>query len=797
MTVVVATLSLCATTTVAGVCPNITENVEKENTDTLHKIELPLVTVIGGRLFARDYELLSRSRLDAIQGPTLGETLSHIPGIQNSYFGPNAGAPVIRSLSGNRVQILNDGLPVSDLTGISPDMNVTTDANNTSDREVYKGSAAVLYGGKAIGGAVNMESRIVPRQPARPVVGTAGAEGGYNIGARQFFTLDGAVGSHWAWHLGASNSHTTRVRIPGDSKPSIAYDPKVVGFDSQLQAMAQVNVATESVFNTSLFPYISRFALEHMEDYELSEEDKYTFREQDNGYSEPNIKNPDYVPGQDPNTPHYVNKVKGISDYGPKKKGEITNSHASSTLAHAGVSYTGHGFRLGAGYQCAYSYYGIPAYAQLPAPASDEGQTAAESSPYEPINVRSLNNEFRIEAEADRPLLFLKAARWQMQGQYAANKELIGSLSVSNLYTNSQSMRLELPQKDLSFLSGLTGAEYTHRKMKGSGANRFLPDNFNKEWGVFTRQQFHYKSVQAVIGYRHDFVTRKAFPGNGYVPGRGMAGGKLSPRFFSLNQVEAELKADLLKTAFLRAVYSHSERAPEVNELYAGNNHYAIAVEENGDDRLNAEMANTVELEVGLKWKGLTVSVDGYRTYFNNYIYLAHTGISRPGGFTVKEWRAADTQLTGLETTASYSHDFHSWGKWELGAYYDLVKNKNVSSDEMRRFSDGDYMPNMPTSRLGAHLTAAIGRFAWIVRLDRYLKQHYLGKNINDEYAFPAYSLLSARCTYRLPVFKTHADLYLYGNNLLNQEARPQNSLLKYLAPLPGISIGAGVKVTI
>jgi iron complex outermembrane receptor protein len=42
--------------------------------------------------------------------------------------------------------------------------------------------------------------------------------------------------------------------------------------------------------------------------------------------------------------------------------------------------------------------------------------------------------------------------------------------------------------------------------------------------------------------------------------------------------------------AYLKAQYNHSERAPEINELYAGNNHYALMVEENGDDRLNKEV---------------------------------------------------------------------------------------------------------------------------------------------------------------------------------------------------------------
>ncbi|WP_164515291.1 hypothetical protein [Flavobacterium ustbae] len=40
-------------------------------------------------------------------------------------------------------------------------------------------------------------------------------------------------------------------------------------------------------------------------------------------------------------------------------------------------------------------------------------------------------------------------------------------------------------------------------------------------------------------------------------------------------------------------------------------------------------------------------------------------------------------------------------------------------------------------------------------------------------------------------------EYFAAGTNLLNVEARPQNSFLKYLAPLPGINISIGLTVTI
>ena len=49
----------------------------------------------------------------------------------------------------------------------------------------------------------------------------------------------------------------------------------------------------------------------------------------------------------------------------------------------------------------------------------------------------------------------------------------------------------------------------------------------------------------------------------------------------------------------------------------------------------------------------------------------------------------------------------------------------------------------------------------------------------------PAYSLLNARISYESTLSNLNIEYYITGNNLLNKEARPQNSPLKFLAPLP------------
>ena len=92
------------------------------------------------------------------QSTTLGETLDGIPGVSNSDFGPGVGRPVVRGLTGSRVQVLNNGLRVVDVAGEGADHNVAIDTSNAKQIEVLRGPATLLYGGNASGGVINVIS---------------------------------------------------------------------------------------------------------------------------------------------------------------------------------------------------------------------------------------------------------------------------------------------------------------------------------------------------------------------------------------------------------------------------------------------------------------------------------------------------------------------------------------------------------------------------------------------------------------------------------------------------------------
>src|SRR5690606_7509538 len=102
---------------------------------------------------ARPGEVLAGSRLDEVRAVSLGETVSRLPGVQSSYFGPGVGRPVIRGLEGARVQVLNDGLASGDVSTVSVGHAVAIEPFLADQVEVLKGPSTLLYGRGAIGGA--------------------------------------------------------------------------------------------------------------------------------------------------------------------------------------------------------------------------------------------------------------------------------------------------------------------------------------------------------------------------------------------------------------------------------------------------------------------------------------------------------------------------------------------------------------------------------------------------------------------------------------------------------------------
>lgn len=108
--------------------------------------------------------VLQGERLILQRRGTLGELLEHEPGVRADTFGGGASRPVIRGQTAPRVKVLSDGLEVVDASGVSPDHVVTAETLLARRVEILRGPSALLYGGGAIGGVVNVLDDKIPTE---------------------------------------------------------------------------------------------------------------------------------------------------------------------------------------------------------------------------------------------------------------------------------------------------------------------------------------------------------------------------------------------------------------------------------------------------------------------------------------------------------------------------------------------------------------------------------------------------------------------------------------------------------
>jgi iron complex outermembrane receptor protein len=148
--------------------------------------------------------VLDEEALAVAPAATLGELVNGLPGVRSTQFAPGASRPVIRGLSGPRVQVLTNGLGLIDASSVSPDHQVAVDPAEARRIEIVRGPSTLVFGGSAIGGVVNILDDRIPAEPAE-----GGLEGhisaqassvddGTSFGARLkanagplVFTLDG------------------------------------------------------------------------------------------------------------------------------------------------------------------------------------------------------------------------------------------------------------------------------------------------------------------------------------------------------------------------------------------------------------------------------------------------------------------------------------------------------------------------------------------------------------------------------------------------------------------------------
>jgi iron complex outermembrane receptor protein len=286
--------------------------------------------VITGNPLGRDSTTVpvsSLGRADLLERgqSTLGETLNGLPGVSSTYFGPNASRPTIRGLDGDRIRVLNNSASSLDASALSYDHAVPLDVLSTDRIEVLRGPAALLYGGSAVGGVVNVIDNRIPRAPVSGVLGKAQLQAGTGNDERSVAGLVEAGNERYALHLDGFDRRTGDVRVP------VSLDCTKPGSPANAQRICNsASTARGGAFGASTFwdhGYLGASVSTYQSDYGTVAEDEVTIGMKTTRYA---------LEGQVRQLPGWFESVKARLSHTDYQHTEFEGAQAGTVFANKG-----------------------------------------------------------------------------------------------------------------------------------------------------------------------------------------------------------------------------------------------------------------------------------------------------------------------------------------------------------------------------------------------------------------------------------------------------------------------------
>lgn len=186
--------------------------------EEINIISAPSVAVEEAKSnFSPSSNVLKGRELSIRREATLGETLNDTPGVNSSYFGPNASRPIIRGMEGERAQIMQNGASVIDASSASPDHAVGVDPMAAEQIEVIRGPASLIYGTGNVGGVINITDHRIPKESLEGIVGRGEAKYGGADNERSGVGVVDVGNGTFAIHAEAYKRKTDDLKIPSSA----------------------------------------------------------------------------------------------------------------------------------------------------------------------------------------------------------------------------------------------------------------------------------------------------------------------------------------------------------------------------------------------------------------------------------------------------------------------------------------------------------------------------------------------------------------------------------------------------
>lgn len=470
--------------------------------------------------------------------------------------------------------------------------------------------------------------------------------------------------------------------------------------------------------------------------------------------------------------------------------GTLENSSAESDNFNVGASLIGERGHLGFSVGYLDNNYGVPgAHGHHEEEGEEEDHDEEEEEGGTRIDIEQTRYDLAGSYDIERAHIHSVRARWGYNDYQ--HDEVEGSGEVGTRFSNEEwEGRVEVLLEPLGAWDIALGGQFRDKDFSAVGEEAFvLPAALDSQAGfIFGKGEFG--DVHIDLGLRYesqDAVAKQSrtradhgllsFSGGGvysYAPGYevGMS-------------------------------YARSERAPGIEELFAGGPHLASNTFEIGDAGLDEEVSNNVDVFWRKTEGRYRLNATLFYNHVDDFVYLAandrngdgiadrveddflDTGeiVDEDDALLLVNQRQQGAEFWGFELEGFVTVFDDARGQAELRVWTDYVSGS---------LDDGSEVPRLPPLRFGSSLDYRHGPWYARFAVTRVTDQD---NSAPLETETDGYTMVDLDAGYVL----TRADigevtLFARGTNLADETARRHTSFVKDLAPLPGRSGMVGIR---
>ena len=285
---------------------------------------------------------------------------------------------------------------------------------------------------------------------------------------------------------------------------------------------------------------------------------------------------------------------------------------------------------------------------------------AAEENP-EVIYLNPRRHSFQVSGGFREVQSFVEGARFSIQYNDYKHSEINALTDEINTTFNNKSFtyRGTFDQRRRGRLTGSFGFWGQYRDYKSFGEEAIAPPTKQNSFAVFGVETLSFKRAALQFGGRVET--------NRYNPSFTEDRGDLPRRSFTGFSGAIGLRVPVWEGGSFVANYTHSYRAPALEELYNLGPHPGNQAFEIGDPLLNRERGDGIDFGFRQSSKRVRAEANGFFYNFNDFIFLAPTG-EIEDDLIVAEYRQGTTRYAGME--ARFDVELHPNVWLNLGADY-------------------------------------------------------------------------------------------------------------------------------